>query len=511
MTRLLTNPTGLTSGRLLARNALLNVIGEASPFLVAIVAVPLVIHAVGVDRYGVLTLVMITIGYFGLFDFGLGSAATKFIAAAAASSDHADVAGFFWTSLVLMFGFGVGGAIVVAALTPWLVDHVLKIAPMLRDESLHGFYLTALVLPFVISGASLNATLSAFQRFDLINAVRIPIGIIYYVGPLVVLPFSHSLGWLIAATALIRLISWAANFALCLHILPGLLHQFGPRRALIGRMMSFGGWVTISGVLLPIMEYADRFIIGAMLSVATVAYYAVPYQVTNKLRVIPGALAAVVFPALSGSWVTSPQRAAILFERATRYVILALFPPVLLIVTLAPEALTLWLGPSFAVQSASVMRWLALAVFVNSLGLTPFVLLPAAHRPDLAAKLNLAEIPGFLLLLWWMLTRYGVAGAAAAYFVRLCADTIVLFVMALRVSPGLAPGVIRIAIIACVAVLVLIAGSAPMSLATKGAFLTTTLGLYALLGWTVLLEPQEREFVWGSLRIARVGVAGSSE
>ncbi|MGA3229657.1 MAG: oligosaccharide flippase family protein, partial [Candidatus Binatus sp.] len=84
----MSNPTNLTSGRLLARNTIINLAGEVAPSLVALLAIPLVIRVLGVDRYGVLTLSIMVVGYFGLFDFGLGRAATKFIAAAAASSDQ---------------------------------------------------------------------------------------------------------------------------------------------------------------------------------------------------------------------------------------------------------------------------------------------------------------------------------------------------------------------------------------------------------------------------------------
>ena len=501
----------LTSGRLLARNTLMNLAGDIAPLVVAVAAIPVLIHGVGVDRYGILTLVMLAVGYFGLFNFGLGRAATRFIAEAVASGNHSDIPGLFWTSLFLMSGFGVCGAILAAALSPWMVGHLFKIAPPLQAESLHAFYLLALSLPFVISGGSLGGTLSAFQRFDLTNAVGVPTSILYYVAPLLVLPFSRSLGWIVTAIVLVRVASWVASFLLCLYVLPELRQQISLHRPMIRPLLGFGGLVNVSGVAQSIMEYADRFIIGAMLSVAAVAYYAVPYQITNKLRVIPAALSGVVFPAFSASFSANPQRTEILFERATRYIILALFPAVLMIVTLAPEGLTLWLGPSFAGHSSAVMRWLAIAVFINSLAWPPFALLQAARRPDLTAKLNLVELPAFILLLLWALARYGVEGAAAAYAVRSAVNAIVLFTMASWLLPNLALGIVRIAKLAVVALPVLVIGVLPMALATKSVFLTAMVGLHALSCWAALLEPEEKEFLRGYLRTARVAVIGAAE
>jgi O-antigen/teichoic acid export membrane protein len=496
--------TNLTSGRLLARNTLINLGGEALPFLVALFVLPVLIRSIGVDRYGVLTLSMIVVGYFGLFDFGLDRAATKLIAEAAGSGGEADIPGLFWVSLFLMLAFGAVAAVLVAALAPWLVLSLLKIPPALRPESRHDFYLLALAMPFVISGGSLGGTLSAFQRFDLINAVRVPTGIFSYLGLLLVLPFSHRLGWLVAILVVGRLAGWLATFILCMRVIPALRHTQRPRRFTIWPMLSFGGWVTVSCVVSPIMVYFDRFLIGAMLSMAAVSYYAVPFQIAGKLWVLPGAMGGVVFAAFSGSFTQDPARAALIFERAGRYTALALFPPVLLIVAFAPEGLSLWLGPSFATHGAAVLRWIAAAAFLNCLAWTPYGLVQAAHRPDLTAKLYLAEVPFYLALLYWMLPRYGIDGAAVAYTARVAADAIVLFLTARRLMPRVAFAVKRIGMLTCVALPVVSATAMPMDLAVKCSLVAVILALFVAAGWAVLLEPEERDFVRDYLRIARV-------
>ena len=53
------SPTGL-----LLRNAPLVVLGEAVPAVAAVVAMPLLVAALGIDRLGVLTLAWVVIGYF---------------------------------------------------------------------------------------------------------------------------------------------------------------------------------------------------------------------------------------------------------------------------------------------------------------------------------------------------------------------------------------------------------------------------------------------------------------
>ena len=64
-------------GRTIARNTIWNIVGQSLPLLLAVVAIPLLIRRLGVDRFGVLTLAWALVGYFGLFDLGLGRALDK--------------------------------------------------------------------------------------------------------------------------------------------------------------------------------------------------------------------------------------------------------------------------------------------------------------------------------------------------------------------------------------------------------------------------------------------------
>jgi len=493
-------PTNLTSGRLLARNTILNLVGEAAPSLVAFVSVPLMIRGLGVDRYGVMTLIMFAVAYFSLFDFGLGRAATRLIADAIAAGDDAKVSGFFWTSLYLMIAFGTVAAIIISALAPWLVTSVLRIPPALRRESVAGFYLLALSTPFMLSGSSTNAILSAYQRFDLMNALRLPTSVLSYLAPLAVLPFSNHLGAVIAMMTAVRIAGWLVGMAICLLVVPQVRRDLRPRRATIRPMMSFGGWTTLSGLVHPIMAWAERFVIAAMISTAAVAYYAVPAQLAGKLMIIPSALSGVIFAALSATASNDPSRAASLFEHANRYILLIMFPLVLVLVTMAPEILALWVGPTFAAQGTTALRWLALAALFNAPAWMPFTMLQASNRPDVPTLLHYVELPVYLLTLWLGLKTSGIAGGAFANAFRCAFDSILLYTMLSRLVPTTALAIARFARIGAAAVIVIAMGALPMELPVKLLFLTFTLAIFAIAAWTILLDIEERSLLRSQMR-----------
>src|SRR4029077_10279948 len=98
----------------------------------------------------------------------------------------------------------------------------------------------------------------------------------------------------------------------------------------------------------------------------------------------------------------------LLFVRAVKLIFLTLFPLTLLIVMFAREGLTLWLGADFASHSTQILQWLAAGVFLNSLALVPFTLVQGVGRPDVTAKLHLLELPIYMVVLWWLVRRWGI-------------------------------------------------------------------------------------------------------
>ena len=59
------------SGKLLAKNTIYNIMGRALPMVVAFFTIPQVIKGLGVESFGVLSLIWVVIGYFGIFDLGI--------------------------------------------------------------------------------------------------------------------------------------------------------------------------------------------------------------------------------------------------------------------------------------------------------------------------------------------------------------------------------------------------------------------------------------------------------
>lgn len=479
----------------LAANLVWNLGGESMPVFAAVVAIPILVHRLGADRFGVLTLSWAVAGYFGLFDFGLGRALTKAMAQELSIGRGAKAATLFWTVLAMMLALGGVAGVTLAMLAPWLTRDALRIPLVLQDETLEGLNLIAIGLPILVSLSALRAALTAADRFDLLNVIRTPSGIMSFVAPVLMLPFTHRLSWLIAVLVINRAISWIAYAAAIPRALPDLTSHFGIDVSCALPLLGFGAWITVSSVITPMMLYADRFFIGALLSVSALAAYSIPMEIVSKSFLLPAAVSGVMFPAFARSFATTAGATRALFARSLKLIALVLFPVCAAAIAFAPQIISIWIGSQLAPQSAAVLQILAVGAFITGLAWIPLALLHAAHRPDLPAKIHLADFPIYAMMLWLFIRRFGLAGAALVWSGRLMAENLIVFAMA---AGYLAPSRREIAYASALlllAIATMTGGAFITELQGKAVFVGTLAATSVLCAWRFLLDGPERAWI----------------
>lgn len=254
------------------------------------------------------------------------------------------------------------------------------------------------------------------------------------------------------------------------------------------------------------MVYLDRFVIGAVVSMSSVAYYATPHEVVTRLMVVPGGIVGVLFPTFATEMQKDRGRVARLFSHGVMVILLLLLPPTLLLVGFAEPLLNTWLGLEFAAQSAVVLQILAVGILVNSLAQVPFALLQSAGRPDLTAKLHLFELVPYILCLIWWTQIWGIWGAALAWSLRASVDGIALAIMAKRQFVELGHRFFSMTPIALVVGATLVALGFDGDLILKAVVAGLGLVCTMLLIWLRYLTPEERQLLMSACasRLLRV-------
>lgn len=422
-------------------SALWSLMGTVVPMLAALAAVPWLMHYLGQERLGVLSLVWVVVGYFSFLDMGLGRAVTVAVASARSGGQHAgsDEIHVLGSASVLLLGVGVAMAAVLGGcVLVWGVPFKLSSLDLM-DEVRLALLWTLPSLPLLLLSSAFRGHLEGVGAFRALNLLRIPTGILLVAGPCVVAYFSPNLVWSCVSIFLVRLLHLLVLWVLIAHetghavaALPASLfrHSTWPW---LRRLLTFGGWVTVSNVVGPVIVYVDRFVIGATLAASSVAVYAVPFDMVSRLPVLVAALCSVLLPELarlsSLASATDPnalRQAHQLVRRSS--VFSALVVAVLVIggALAAPWALTLWLGADFAQQSGTLTQVLLLAFGVNAVAQIPFTALQATGRVRDVALLHSAELVPYAVLVYFAISWLGIVGAAWAWLLRSIVDYAVL-------------------------------------------------------------------------------------
>ncbi|MDH1553387.1 flippase [Stutzerimonas stutzeri] len=403
---------------MILRNSLLNFLSLALPLLVGLFSVPPIIAALGTERFGALTLAWAITGYVSVFDLGIGRALTKRVAEL--GGRLARIRSIVRLGLALLFVLGVLMAGLVLLLAS-LLDH--QGLGLEQDEYARSLLLMAASVPLVILGSGLRGALEGMHRFGMVSLGRLLFGLTTFAGPLLVLESAPRLDAILAIMLQGRLIgSLIMGWACRQYLARGDL-SLRKYRVEAGRMLRFGGWLTVSNLVSALMLYLDRFLIASSPHAPLLAYYTTPYEFVTKLFILPSALSGVLFPHMSRNVQEGTSSVRLLFM-GSGSVLLFVTPAVTTLVLFAEPLLGFWISPAFAEQAAPVLRTLAAGVLLNSLAQIFQTCLLSHGKARWMARLHMLECLLYLPLLFIALQRFGILGAAWVWTLRVVADAL---------------------------------------------------------------------------------------
>ncbi|MEO8194263.1 MAG: flippase [Gemmatimonadales bacterium] len=417
----------LAGRRSIARNTLFNFGGLGFPLIVGVAVMPVITRNLGAVRFGLLGLTLALLEYSGLFDLGLGRATTKHVAERLATGDD-EVSHLVVGSVLSQLAFGAFGGILFALAAPVFVNQIFVIPADMKAEALSVFRVLGALIPVTLLLVSLRGVLEAAHRFDLSNAVRIPSSLASFLIPAIASSRGYTLPAIMAMFFVSRVVFCTASVFAVQRAIPSLRWNLPDDWSMLRPLLAFGGWMSVSNVVSPLLVYLDRFLLGAFVGLSAVGYYTAPFDGVIRMLIVPGSLVNALFPSISGMQAMG-DRAGIkrVFSKATRNMSLVLAGPALVLMLFGPVLLRLWLGDTFAQQGGTAVRILAFGVLMNSLGHVPASFIVAMGRPDINAKFHMLELLIHVPIAWWMITRFGVTGAAIAWTVRVTFDSTLLF------------------------------------------------------------------------------------
>ena len=201
------------------KNIFWNLSGLGTPAVAAALTIPWIIHLVGLERFGLLSIAWGLIAQCGLFDLGIGRAATQYVAKLIGLRRHSEVSSVISlaATMTLVTGLVAGGLFALAVMLG--IQDFIKATPGIHEEIKWGALVLAATLPLQAISATYRGINEAYGDFRGISIVRVLLGVINFVGTLLVALFSMHLAALIAVLFFSRLLGlWIYCFLARKHV-----------------------------------------------------------------------------------------------------------------------------------------------------------------------------------------------------------------------------------------------------------------------------------------------------
>ena len=411
-----------------ARNIFWNLLGLGLPLLIAAFTIPNLISRIGTERFGFLALAWGLIGYAGALDLGVGRAVTQRIAAIRGNPLESDIPDVIASAVRITATIGIGGLVVISLGGIFGGYDLIPRTVVGRGEVLLSILLLAVAIPMQAISATYRGVNEAYLNFKNINFLRVFLGAANFGGPFIIALYTDQLYWLIATLVISRALALVAYRQFAYRCLPKKLMvdkgHFKMDQA--KKLLEFGGWVTLSSVISPFLVQADRFFVGALISAAAVTLYVIPYEITVQSMILVGAVTTVAFPVVSNLIFSDKVLAYQVFNTWLVRIVCIMFVVMSVLAFLMPFILELWVKKYVSQESVMVGRILCVGVFFNAIGAMYYSYLHAHGRTKITALFHLFELPIFVGMLYVLITRFGVQGAALAWSARVLLDAALL-------------------------------------------------------------------------------------
>ncbi|MDH6108518.1 O-antigen/teichoic acid export membrane protein [Kitasatospora sp. MAP12-15] len=404
-------------------------VAQAAPLVVNVALTPVLIRRLGLDRFGLWSLVLVLLFTLTSLDGGVSASLARFYAFRGAHADRAGAGRLLVGSLALFLALGAlvtGGCLLLAPAVG-----LLHISPQLHGEAVAVLRFLGPLLTLALVSDSAASLLQAHGRFRALAGATLGSCAVYAAGVLMLVHGGAGSLTVLAAVTALRFVVLAVTGLLLgarhLAIRRPLLPERAERREFTGyavRMQLSGLTVFLNGEI-------DAFVIAALLPVRYVGMYAAGYQVAAALRSLPLYAFPPVLTRLTEVFARSGLPGAV---REYQWRQARWLPAVLtygaVTTVAAPFAVRAWLGPGLALSGAVAAVLLAgYSIHVALTGMRT-CLVRAVGRPGLETRYSwLATVVNTVLTVPFALA-FGMLGvvaatavglvAGSAYFVLLC-------------------------------------------------------------------------------------------
>lgn len=400
----------------------INMVGKGWTSLVSLALVPLYLHYLGIESFGLIGFFVTLQAASLLLDLGLSTTINREMARRSVEcSDGSQRQDLLRTLELVNWGIAAFLAVTIWFLAPIIAHHWISPGALDRQAVTKAVQMMGLALALKWPANLYNGALMGLQRQVSMNVLLMLVASVTGGGAVLTLilvaPTAEAFfTWQFIANGLATLATGAWTW----HCTRGdgtTSPRF--RTGILVDTWKFAAGVsgvTVLGILLAQM---DKLVLSAVLSLQDFGYYSLATMVATGLAILASPVFTAVFPAFS-ALVAQRDDGALseIYHRAAQTLAALVFPPMVMIAWFSRDLLRAWTGNDvIATATGPVLSLLILGSGINALMTVPWALQLAHGYLRLGLIFNLVAIVFLLPLVLVGAFEYGVTGAAAGWLI----------------------------------------------------------------------------------------------
>jgi O-antigen/teichoic acid export membrane protein len=411
----------------LSRNTFHNLSALLLPAFLSLVTTPFIVHRLGDERFGLYMLTLSVVGFGGLLDLGLNTAAIKFVAEEYTRKDLRALSGVLNSLLASRFFLGALASAIGLLGASFLCTRLLAVTPRLIPDAVFLVRLASLSLGLSMVVGTLGSLPRAAHRFDITSRITLFASVALTLTTVAIVSVRRGIREIAVAELAVTAFQLPVYWSVCRRLFPDWRFRLSLEGSWLRKLLGFGGYATLGSVTAVIFLHVNRILVGRFLGTAAVTYFTVPWSISARLAQLVYSIAEVVAPLASSLTASnSAEQLERLHRRVTKVVLLLSGTVAIPLFLTAPDLLGLWMGPVFGERGGNVLRLLAISAVLQGLAMVTYLVLMGMGRPAVA---NVPAVVGALVNLAVALLvgpRYGLVGVAGAVVVGVGVQTMLL-------------------------------------------------------------------------------------
>lgn len=410
----------------IVKNTLYNIVSYGYSAIVGFFLVPFVIKKLGLNRYGIWSLITMITGYFSLIDFGIGQSFERYIAEYKAKNEIENL-NYVINSGLLIYLFLFFILIPLSIFSQNFLIKILKIPEELHSEAKFIFKWAIIYIGISNIFGLFYSCIRGFQRMDITGKITIFLTTLHAIGVILFLNKGWGVKGLMVNNFFVYSCGGLIYLVMVYKIFPEIRLNFLLfEKSILKRMGKFGikRWVT--SIEEVITYQTDKFFISRFLNIALVGIYQIGYTIPEKMANMIRLLNSAVVPASAELKALNDREKLIkLHIYGLKYISTVAFPLMFFTITTAPLIINVWVGPGYE-KAVVVLRLFCLIFLISLLSSNLTAILVGIEKPEYQMYYSIYQSLLNLLLTFYLIKKIGFIGVIIATFISVSLGNIYL-------------------------------------------------------------------------------------